>query len=62
MEAIQLAREGNFGIRLEHIYGQSIDIMGLKRMGKSNTGFVFMEGWLEVDHPLTFIDYLKCSM
>lgn len=56
MEAIILDREGLFRVPLAHIYGQSIDIMGLKRTGKSNSGFVLMEGWLDAGHPLTFVD------
>lgn len=56
MEAITLDREGQFAVPLAGIYGNSINVMGLKRSGKTNSGFVFMEGWLDAGHPLTFVD------
>jgi hypothetical protein len=56
MDAITLDREGQFAVPLAGIYGNSINVMGLKRSGKTNTGFVFIEGWLEAGNPLTFVD------
>jgi hypothetical protein len=56
MEAITLDRAGQFAVPLAGIYGNSINVMGLKRSGKTNSGFVFMEGWLDAGNALTFVD------
>jgi hypothetical protein len=56
MEAIILDREGQCAVPLAGLYGNSINVMGLKRSGKTNTGFVFMEGWLNAGHAMTFVD------
>lgn len=56
MEAIQLDRKGDVAISFGKINGNSVNIMGLKRSGKSNSGGVFLEGWLDAGYPLTFVD------
>ena len=55
-ETVTLDRDEQVVLPFTKIHSNSINIMGLKRTGKSNSAAVFLESWLDAGYPLTIVD------
>lgn len=56
LPALAIDQAGAVTLTIQDLIGQSVNIVGLKRSGKTNTGTVLIEEWMNHGLPATIID------
>jgi hypothetical protein len=53
---LHIDRKGLVALTIADLIGQSVNIIGLKRSGKTTTGTVLVEEWMGLGLPMSVID------